>query len=75
MIEIDPSEYGYWCERCEEPNSVCRCDESDEPDGNPEHEWGCCFPDRCLMPGEHMKSECHDVEMVEAQEAESRQRP
>lgn len=29
-------------------------------------EFGCCFPDRCLMPGEHLKSECHDVAIMEA---------
>ena len=26
---------------------------------------GCCFPGKCLMPGEHFESECHTVEMVE----------
>lgn len=35
--------------------------ETDELD-----EWGCLFGDRCLMPGEHMKKECHTVEMMEA---------
>lgn len=31
---------------------------------------GCCMPDRCLMPGEHMVSECFDAEMAEVQMAE-----
>ena len=26
---------------------------------------GCCFPGKCLMPGEHLESECHTVEMLE----------
>ena len=29
---------------------------------------GCCFPGECLMPGPHFRSECHTVEMIEAQE-------
>jgi hypothetical protein len=28
-------------------------------------EHTCCFPGNCLMPGEHMRSECHTAEMVE----------
>jgi hypothetical protein len=28
-------------------------------------EWGCIFGDKCLMPGEHLKKECHTVEMIE----------
>ena len=27
---------------------------------------GCCFPGQCLMPGPHLMSECHTVEMYEA---------
>ena len=30
----------------------------------------CVFPGRCLMPGFHLSSECHTVEMVEAWERE-----
>jgi len=26
---------------------------------------GCVFPGRCLMPGVHLESECHTVEMME----------
>lgn len=26
---------------------------------------GCVFPGRCLMPGEHVQSECHTAEMLE----------
>ena len=29
-------------------------------------EEGCCFPGECLMPGEHFRSECHTVAMMEA---------
>jgi hypothetical protein len=25
----------------------------------------CCFPARCLMPGYHLRSECHTAEMLE----------
>lgn len=34
--------------------------EPDEDDAE-----GCCFPDRCLMPGTHLRSECHDLAMME----------
>jgi hypothetical protein len=26
---------------------------------------GCLYPGKCLMPGIHLESECHTVEMVE----------
>lgn len=26
---------------------------------------GCVFPGRCLMPGIHLESECHTIEMME----------
>jgi hypothetical protein len=26
---------------------------------------GCLFPDKCLMPGVHLESECHTAEMLE----------
>lgn len=35
-----------------------------------EMEPGCCFPGRCLMPGEHLSSECHTAEMMEDHLAE-----
>jgi hypothetical protein len=47
----------------------CTCDDDREKNDD-EHSIGCHFPDRCLMPGMHMKYECHDVAMIEAQEAE-----
>ena len=28
-------------------------------------DWTCAFPDKCLMPGEHTRSECHTAEMYE----------
>jgi hypothetical protein len=31
---------------------------------------GCCFPGRCCMPGEHLRSECHTAEMMEEYLAE-----
>jgi hypothetical protein len=34
------------------------------PPDNREREE-CQFPGRCLMPGDHLSSECHTVEMVE----------
>jgi hypothetical protein len=30
----------------------------------------CAFPDECLMPGPHLRDECHTVEMMEAWEEE-----
>ena len=27
---------------------------------------GCLFPGKCLMPGEHLESECHTAEMMGA---------
>ena len=33
-----------------------------------EERWACQFGDACLMPGDHMASECHTVEMMEQQE-------
>jgi hypothetical protein len=35
-----------------------------------DEEWGCIFPGKCCMPGEHRKGECHTAEMIEAFEAE-----
>jgi hypothetical protein len=46
-------------------------EDDDPPDERDENQIGCWFPDECLMPGEHMKSECHTAEMVEAANAES----
>ena len=28
-------------------------------------ESGCCFPERCCMPGPHAQAECVSVEMME----------
>lgn len=41
-------------------------DEVSGGDEDDDRDFGCCFPDRCLMPGEHLRSECYDVEMAEA---------
>lgn len=32
--------------------------------------WTCCSPEKCLMPGAHMRGECHTVEDAEAYYAE-----
>lgn len=51
MSEGDCCEHGVdFSEECEE------CD--DDP-------IGCLFPGKCLMPGEHLESECHTAEMME----------
>lgn len=73
VAELDSVDYCFWCPDCEEPRDACRCDkdEYEDLDDDPENEVGCCFPERCLMPAEHMKSECHDAEMVEAYARES----
>ncbi len=34
-------------------------------------ELGCVMAKWCCMPGEHYPSECHDVAMIEAIEAEA----
>lgn len=31
-------------------------------------DFGCIFPDRCVMPGIHYPNECHTAEMMEAME-------
>ena len=41
-------------------------EDSIEPDDYYEAPAGCCFPDICLMPGDHLLSECHTAEMYEA---------
>ena len=33
--------------------------------------FGCCFPERCCMPGPHAPSECVSVEMMEVLFAEA----
>lgn len=37
-----------------------------EHDPDEEECAGCCFPGECIMPGEHLRSECHTAEMMEA---------
>jgi hypothetical protein len=39
----------------------------DDEEDDEREKWTCAFPERCLMPGEHMRSECHTVEMLEAE--------
>ena len=48
-------------------------DESRVPED--EDAWECCFPDRCLMPSEHLRSECYDVEMAQAWADEQQNMP
>lgn len=49
--------------------------DGDEEDGawetpnNELYEFGCLFGDKCLMPGEHFKSECHTREMMEPEKS------
>lgn len=33
--------------------------------GRDEDAWFCEFPDECLMPGRHMRSECYTRKMAE----------
>ena len=55
----------------------CDADADSEPgddDGDPGEDsmeadtWGCALPGYCVMPGRHLKSECHTPEMLEHQE-------
>lgn len=39
--------------------------ERDRINGDEEREESCCMPG-CLMPGPHLRSECHDVAMIES---------
>jgi hypothetical protein len=56
------------CHDCGEDTCVC-ADALDE--WSEDGEWGCYWPGRCLMAHcDHLKWECHTVEMVEAYEAE-----
>jgi hypothetical protein len=34
----------------------------DDDSEDSDDEWECAFPDRCIMQGEHMRSECHTAE-------------
>ncbi len=45
-------------------------DNGEDFDDSDDFEWGCQDPDNCVMPGEHMLSECHTAEMLMAQERE-----
>lgn len=47
-------------------------DDLRDEDGDGNEEWGCCYPDRCCMPGHHMLSECHTAEDLMALEADGR---
>jgi hypothetical protein len=40
-------------------------EEDDWLDEDEEDEWGCEFPGKCCMPGDHMRSECYTAEMAE----------
>jgi hypothetical protein len=51
----------------DEQNACTHCDADDGENGD---EWGCCYPDKCCMPGEHMKSECHTADDLIAQTEE-----
>lgn len=48
-------------------------DEINGGDEDGEHEFGCCFPNRCLMLSEHLRGECYDVEMAKAWQEEQMQ--
>lgn len=47
-------------------------DWDDEEREREDDRLGCCFPERCLMPGEHYHWECHDLAMHEALELAER---
>lgn len=36
-----------------------------DPDPMGMDEIGCCFPGKCVMPGEHFRNECATAEMME----------
>ena len=57
-------------ERVDDEDDLCTRDRYDLIDDdflNNDEKWTCCFPGECLMAGEHMRSECHTVEMVRQQ--------
>lgn len=39
--------------------------DGDDPDEDDEDEWECQFPASCVMPGDHMRSECYTAQMAE----------
>jgi hypothetical protein len=46
----------------------CWCAESDDDDFDDDpNQWVCAFPESCVMPGEHMRSECHTAADCEAE--------
>jgi len=39
-------------------------EEKQDYEGGYTLEFGCCFPNECLMVGWHMRCECHTIEML-----------
>jgi predicted YcjX-like family ATPase len=50
------------CEHGKDFSEYCQACEDDP--------LGCLFPGKCLMPGEHLISECHTAEMLKEFNAE-----
>lgn len=63
-------DFAHRCPYCGAPEPDPGCPEcgvwAPDEDADREEEEGCCMPGRCLMPGDHLPSECHDAEMMEA---------
>jgi hypothetical protein len=54
----------WWIDsEAEEDNYTFNCEDIESFDN-----FGCCFPQNCLLPGEHLKSECLTVELLDYQE-------
>ena len=57
------------CKKCGCLPDDCGCFDHEEYDeesiDGQDEVWDCIFPGRCLMVGDHMRSECHTAEMLE----------
>ena len=66
--------YGHCCKKCS-LFYAHGCAPWDDEDGliedyedEPQDYVGCLFPDKCVMPGEYLVSECCTAEMMEQME-------
>ncbi len=58
---------GMPCDGCAD----CRDDDDDDDRNYCADDYGCEFPGECLMPGYHIRAECHTAEMMEKYEADA----
>ena len=62
--EINDRDAEYWLRDREDGDGTHYAEDDDA-------EEGCCFPDKCCMPGPHLRSECCTAEMMQDFEREA----